>query len=400
MKNTRKEILLWTAIIMYVGIIYSTLALVSAGRKLLVEQFGPDVFDVVYWIFAAAGAALFFVIWVKLRGRTRIRALAILGILTIVYWYSLSRLSYAVERIHFLQYGSLGILLFLALRRRTGHRAAVMLSVAVSFWVGLGDETLQWYLSERVGEFRDATTNLFSSALGVFAVSSILPLKDDHSPAPRNRWLLLFATLLSIATVALFLKTVHGFGHVIENKSVGRFYSAFPERTLREINRSGAVTGKRHTRIYRNEAMRHLYQREFYFVNKFKGADGTYYRRLDVSWFENKILRTYYSRFLKEHGKESAVAVLGAQKGEIVYQSTNSVLWRDSVRSYVENIVSESDFIYESRVKNTVITTFDQEDLAFYSLLAAGFVVWLFSAYHNTFGPKRKGHQNEPRTTA
>lgn len=386
MKRRTSQYLLWSVIAAYTVLIYATLSVVSTVRKLLVERFGYGVFDSVYWIFGAIGVIALLAILKKQRGRMLIRSISILVVLTIVYGYSLSRMSYAVERIHFLQYGLLGSLLFLALRFQCTVGYASFAAVVVSMWIGLGDEALQWALSSRVGEFRDAITNLFSSSLGVFATFALVHAKERGRStfSVRKSVLLLIPT---VGVIALFLSMVHGFGHAIETRSVGRFYSSFSRQQLQEINKKQSPNSRiEHT--YQQEAERHLYQREFYYLNRFKGADGSYYQRLDVSWFEHRILQTFYSRFLTEHGSQKVTDLLEPKRGEVIAKSPNTVMWPDSVRLHLDAIVGEPDYLYESRVKNTIIRSFDAEDMAFYSLLAIGFLLWLFFRI-----PRRAGTQ-------
>jgi len=81
----RAEIILWSIIVAYAGVIYATLPVVSAVRKALTERFGYGIFDGVYWVFGALGAACAARLLVRLRGAVRIRALVSLAVLAGIF---------------------------------------------------------------------------------------------------------------------------------------------------------------------------------------------------------------------------------------------------------------------------------------------------------------------------
>ena len=70
------------------------------------------------------------------------------------------------ERVHFLEYGLLGILVQKTARQSTWVQFG-MASLFVVL-VGVGDECIQWWLPTRVGDFRDVGMNALAGVLGVW----------------------------------------------------------------------------------------------------------------------------------------------------------------------------------------------------------------------------------------
>jgi VanZ family protein len=366
----RTDYLLWASILIYTGVIYSTLSLVSHLRKWMTERWGPGVFDSIYVVFALLG--VFLLVWIlryKPKGE-RLRAIAILAAVSVLYAYYLSRLHYAAERLHFLQYGAMGVLLLAAFARHCTLWTSVLSACMISYWIGLGDEAIQWALPNRVGEIGDSIVNLFSAILGAGAFSLILLRSRFTIPVRREQAMLSIFGMATGIFTALFLTTVHGFGTAIESTDTGRFFSHFTARELARINQDDEALSPRAHRIYRDEAQRHLHQREFYFVNRYKGRKGNYYRRLDMSAFENRILEKYYARYLRENMMKPARHILERIDTETAQQSASrTVQWPDSLSRQVARHIEGSTTLRESRVKSTIITAFTPGDLLFYLFL-------------------------------
>ncbi len=77
-----------------------------------------------------------------------------------------------VERVHVLLFALFGFLS----QRVFGTRGALVICLAVS---GL-DELLQYFLPDRVGDWRDVLTNVISSVLGLALSSLLSPIDDKY----------------------------------------------------------------------------------------------------------------------------------------------------------------------------------------------------------------------------
>lgn len=390
---TRTDYVLWAAIAAYTGVIYATLSIVSKIRKALTERFGYGVFDVVYWAFGLLGCALLARLFREYRGARLARRLLALVIISGIYAYYLSGLKYSIERIHFLEYGLLGVLVFVALARRFPRVVSVLLSVNLVYWIGLGDEAIQWALPNRVGEIRDSITNLFSGALGVSVAWFFVRTLDTKHPL----WLcaraaILFCAVTTVLT-AVFICSVHGFGFLYETPDVGKVYSSLSADEFRRINSSTSARAdvdSRSIATYENEARRHLLQREFYFSNDFMASDGSRYRDYTRCYAENRALEAYYGSFLTAHAGRTSGPLLQSIDREVAHQVTaNPVVWPDSVRAWVAGLSAHGKNVFASRVKQTIITSFGPRDLLFYVSLI---LLLLGYAWHRARDLDGSGH--------
>jgi len=358
----RTDLALWAAIAAYAGVIYSTLGLVSPARKWLVERFGENVFDAAYWILAIIGCVIAGPVFRRMRGVRRIVVLAALGIMAMFYIWYLPRLEFAVERVHLIEYGIMGALLFIAMYRRMKSLLSIIAALSIGFWISMGDEAIQHALPGRVGEMRDALINLLSMGLGAIVPATIMmPFSRLAARVDRAEIKTVIALLaVTAAGILLFIPNVHGFGYLIGDPATGGFYSAFKKAEFMPLNAAaqGGMSGTR--RVYENEAARHLLQREFYLTNDFKGRDGFTYRMYDRCFCENRILERYFPRFLREHGAEPAARWIRPFDRDLARRVATSVAWPDSLRERISAWLDTAfrdhpDF--QSRVKSTMVTS-------------------------------------------
>ncbi|MFC1585537.1 VanZ family protein [Fibrobacterota bacterium] len=373
----KTDYLLWLAITGYTGVIYATLSVVSALRKILTEKYGYGIFDQIYWIFGVIGAGLCWHIFRRFRGAALAKALAVLLAIASVYLYYLLNLRYAVERIHFLEYGFLGALVLIAVNRHCPALPSFISAACITYWLGMGDEYIQFLLPGRVGEIRDSVLNAISGVLGMALIINL-----DARPAGMSRPLkpgqLVFVfTILGLTTLftALFIIAVHGFGYRHESKDPGIVFSSLSLDELSSIN-AGKALPERKMKQYRDEAVRHLLQREYYCINDFMAGDGSFYRRWDKCFMENRVLEAYYSLFLREKAQMDAGQLINEYDRKLAAEVRgNKVLWTPERRQSLEGS-GKSAGIYKSRVKSTVITGFQFRDLVFYTLLILLVLAW------------------------
>lgn len=368
---SKADYILWSVITVYTGIIYATLNALSVIRKALIEKFGAVVFDWVYWIFGCL-AVVAIVYCVKMyHGKRLFYKFISLGLISGIYIYYLTGMDYPIERIHFLEYGLLGALVYIAVARHIKHWIALIISAQIVYWLGLGDEAIQGILAGRVGEIRDSITDLFSGALGISLIA-LITNKSRISQVLKTVYckIVLIVSALTTLFTALFLITVHGFGYCLQSCDPGIVYSAFSPAMLTQINSAEPVVSSRDLKTYENEALRHLFQREFYFTNDFKASNGTIYRLYAHSFYENRILEKYYPRFLEQHAGQLSGGIIKHIEPDVARGVVqNPVIWSDSLRSILAQTVKHKTALYKSRVKEVIITSFTFQDLAFYCAL-------------------------------
>ena len=114
------------------------------------------------WAFLTGfGALIYFVYRFQLNAKSLCVSLLIFGAGLL---YS-STLGIFQERLHLVEYGILGLILFSANKGR-GIGIAFFLTLTLGCVAASLDETLQWILPYRVGDFRDVLFDLIGVAWG------------------------------------------------------------------------------------------------------------------------------------------------------------------------------------------------------------------------------------------
>jgi len=161
----------WGLSLGYSLLIYASLPFSRAWqqglRAALGAQFGLLVN--LTFLLVLLAAALF---W-GLQGRARSPLhllLLVLSIITLAAWIDLPE-----ERVHLIEYGLLGALLMQASPLKTREAARFMTVLALGTLIGLGDESIQWFLPERVFDWRDVAYNGAGISFGAALMSLLYP---------------------------------------------------------------------------------------------------------------------------------------------------------------------------------------------------------------------------------
>lgn len=155
---------LWIFIIVYIAIIYATLPIMRSVLTFLYKTLGKEILSLGVNGILVVGGLSFFIFIFKNSERDYGRLALILGVLIIG---TAVAMGYGIpeERVHFLEYGILG---YLMLKATTySWRMPFFASFILVFIVGIGDEAIQWFLPNRVGDMRDVFMNSFGGLLGV-----------------------------------------------------------------------------------------------------------------------------------------------------------------------------------------------------------------------------------------
>jgi len=217
------------------GTIFYTVEIASTVRKFLTEKFGNGIYDVTYAVIGILVVAVFYAIAKEKSQRgIRISAAAIIGM---IYFFLLQDLKYSVEKIHYIEYGLLTLVAARALRNDFQSLAAALLSLMMTFLVGLADEFLQFLNPNRVGEFRDIFTNLNAGFWALLLTLTTKPFsRRDWKFAIKDEKWVSAGVLLCLATAWGFTEKAHGFGYVVTISPEISFYSSFEEQALAQIN--------------------------------------------------------------------------------------------------------------------------------------------------------------------
>lgn len=182
----RALIVRWRWVIAYTALVYVTLPLAPAMRRVAVDLGGPRVFT---WIVlgALAAAALWLARWLARGGlqaghdgpaERRLSRLASWGFVGLAYLGLLVKFgSIPVEQIHIVMYAVMGVLVYMALDKRRSQRSVFARAVGIVFAIGFVDELIQEVLPTRVYDVRDI---LMNGVTGIFTQLTILLARADR----------------------------------------------------------------------------------------------------------------------------------------------------------------------------------------------------------------------------
>lgn len=116
---------------------------------------------------AAIFIGLLFVSITKFRIKKK-STYVLLAITSVIYVYLLWVMKIPEEKIHFLEYGLLGFLVFRAFQLDFTDKLAYLLAFCLTAAFGWGDEGIQYLLPNRYFEWKDVLLNIVGGALGLF----------------------------------------------------------------------------------------------------------------------------------------------------------------------------------------------------------------------------------------
>lgn len=168
MDNKRLRKKYWALAFIWIAIIYSTLYFVRPICEFLK---GAIPFAIVMnaMIIVVLGAFLI-VIGRKLLASKSFLNYALILIALLGYGYGLVSIEYPEEKLHFIQYGFLSLLIFRALIADFPRAASYGLALLLTSFFGWVDEIIQGILPNRYYQNTDVILNMFSGALGLLLV--------------------------------------------------------------------------------------------------------------------------------------------------------------------------------------------------------------------------------------
>jgi hypothetical protein len=155
---------LWLFIAVYVIFIYLTLPIMRPVLNFLYEALGKEALSIgVNGLLALAIVS--FSIYVYKSGFRMYPRLALIFLIMLAGGVVAMGLDIPEERVHFLEYGVLGLLVLKA--TGVGSIRFVLYSVILVSLIGAVEELIQWSLPNRVGDMRDVLMNVFGGSLGI-----------------------------------------------------------------------------------------------------------------------------------------------------------------------------------------------------------------------------------------
>ena len=155
---------LWVLILVYVLFIYVSLPFFPVFIGLMRGFIPKDLLDLISLVISISFFLLLSV-WVYNKNYKAKQFLLIISPLLLLTYLSLS-LDVWVERIHFIEYAVLGLLISRAVNVRTLH--GIIYTGCLITLIGAVDEIIQWFLPNRVGDMRDVFMNSVGGLSGLW----------------------------------------------------------------------------------------------------------------------------------------------------------------------------------------------------------------------------------------
>jgi len=155
---------LWVFISIYILFIYVSLPLLPAFIKVLSSFISKELLNLLSLVLSVSFFLLLSV-WIYNKKYKVNQFLLIISPLLLLTYLSLS-LDVWVERIHFIEYAVLGLLISRAVNVRTLH--GIISTCCLIILIGVVDEIIQWFLPNRVGDMRDVIMNSVGGLSGIW----------------------------------------------------------------------------------------------------------------------------------------------------------------------------------------------------------------------------------------
>jgi len=155
---------LWVLIVVYVLFIYVSLPFFPAFISILRSFIPKELLNLLSLVLSIS-FFLMLSVWIYKKKYKLNQFILIISPLLLLTYLSLS-LDVWVERIHFVEYAVLGLLISRAVNVRTLH--GIIYSGCLVTLIGAVDEIIQWFLPNRVGDMRDVIMNSVGGLSGLW----------------------------------------------------------------------------------------------------------------------------------------------------------------------------------------------------------------------------------------
>jgi hypothetical protein len=217
---TRKAVIAWILLIVWIGFIYATLGTVPEWRDILAEKYGGGIFTIITFVGAIIGMFILLgVMFFYYHHKKLIPYIALFLNLGFFTFALLKWIRLPVEQIHFIEYGMAGFLAFNALRHHLKGWGLLTAAVLLTFLLGMVDETIQGLLANRVGEQRDMYWNGLAGIIAMSMIAFSLRPQVILGKSGRREvklHLLMFGFCLLVQ--GYFNVTIYQFGYLIHDE--------------------------------------------------------------------------------------------------------------------------------------------------------------------------------------
>ncbi|MFC1852851.1 VanZ family protein [candidate division CSSED10-310 bacterium] len=312
---TSKKKLITFALITYIIFLLISVPYIRIFQDFVKVNKLNIIYDVVLFLLVAVLVCLILYNLVY-RKRINWQNICAYGLTVLIFLIGLSALGdFPVERVHFIQYGILVFLLFFSLKERYDDYSVYVWTFLISFFIGIADEWIQWWVPNRFGEFRDIRINFFASLFGTLCILFLIRPDGIRKTFPRQRWRgLCWALLVVVFELFGFLQCAH-IGYLIEDQEIGTFRSRYSKEELMTF--ATTLTYPKNQQLQRlrlvttpSESVKPTFLLDTWRKNDFYKTEAEFHSadrgklfaggNLLKAYRENQILEKYYSPLLVE----------------------------------------------------------------------------------------------------
>lgn len=158
--HLRKEWLSWVMVVLWTLLIYATIPLANQIQDVWVRLWGRDsLFLIVVAILLLSAVVALVAVGRADRNVRRSQYLWIVAVFSAYIYFVSGLKALPAEALHFIEYGVLSALTFLAFRHRVGDSAIYLITAVFCLLIGTVDEIIQWTVPQRFWDFRDVWLN-------------------------------------------------------------------------------------------------------------------------------------------------------------------------------------------------------------------------------------------------
>lgn len=395
-----REAISWGYAAFWAGLTFVTVPYVRVGVTYVTENLGESFFT--YKVVTLVVMATFAVLYLIRHRSTFWSSLCLIGIAGLIIYLAFGLAGESpVEAVHYVQYGTLSILLFRAFSHRVRDYSIYVAVILTGTLAGMVDETIQWLTPDRVFDLRDVWLNFKATALVQIGLAAgVRPGLIWGLPGWANLRRLCYLSALTLGYLGLCLQNtpdriswysahVPGlgfvdptrnimveYGHLHGDEGTVSFRSRLTLEELRQSSESSAGDGALNLDdIHEREILGGFNWREFLLTNTYlyegrlhqlrrdqnlrraeRGQDGhNQPKHFAAAHWENVILIEYFS------------PVLLGTRYEWSHQTENGV-----------QAGADLDTGYTSSISTHLVVAFSRRQLAFLSF--GGVVLFLLGA--------------------
>lgn len=339
----------WLWVLFYTLFIFSTIPLARDIQRFVYSALAKEFFTYIILFIILVSLTILLYLFVFRFGISRISQYIWLLICAGLYgYYTIKLKKHPEEAVHFLEYGLLSYLFFIAFSRRIKDHTIYITSTLSVLFVGMLDEFIQWMMPERFWDFKDIGLNTLAGAIFMVGLWKGLRPKNIRRPVVRlSVNVLLVVIIIDLLFLGICLsntpKTVNHYserlsflswlkdeepmveyGYKYKDHEIGIIYSRLSLGQLREIDThhgglygeailnsfNNGMTYKDLTSVYSpsnnlflHEFIIHLERRDNA-IKDLKESINSYMamRISNIAFKENLILERYFSNTLSHSG--------------------------------------------------------------------------------------------------